>query len=418
MAAESTAQRLLADGHSFCRACIGQRREGSDTDFACPQCGETAQQRNLTRGDASRAHAAYRRVPIQEAAQEYQRKIQAYLETLREEKEKLKGFKLLLTCKELGKEVQTENERQKFVSEFQELKMFLEKEERLLLAQLGKLDEEIVKTQKDHVTQLSEEISRLSNLISELEGKYQKPASEFPQDVRSTLSRCEMGKFQQPVEISLELAEILSDFSQKNFALTETLRKFKDLLPSELERKGGESLQSYTPVHVTLDPDTAHPELVLSGDRKSVTWEHRQQALPGNPERFDRRHCVLGCEGFTCGRHCWEVEMEVEDEGRWAVGVARESVRRKERINLNPKEGIWAVELWGHQFRALTSPVTPLSRVPSRIRVCLDCEWGQVTFFDSGTEAPIFTFPLASVAGERIRPWLLVRSSSGVRLHP
>ncbi|CAM2110749.1 unnamed protein product [Caretta caretta] len=386
MAAESTAQRLLADGHSFCRACIGQCREGSDTDFACPQCGETAQQRNLTRGDASRAHAAYRRVPIQEAAQEYQ--------------------------------IQTENERQKIVSEFQELKMFLEKEERLLLAQLGKLDEEIVKTQKDHVTQLSEEISRLSNLISELEGKYQKPASEFPQDVRSTLSRCEMGKFQQPVEISLELAEILSDFSQKNFPLTEILRKFKDLLPSELERKGGESLQSYTPVHVTLDPDTAHPELVLSGDRKSVTWDHRQQALPDNPERFDRRHCVLGCEGFTCGRHCWEVEMEVEDEGRWAVGVARESVRRKERINLNPKEGIWAVELWGHQFRALTSPVTPLSRVPSRIRVCLDCEWGQVTFFDSGTEAPIFTFPLASVAGERIRPWLLVRSSSGVRLRP
>ncbi|CAM5179035.1 unnamed protein product [Eretmochelys imbricata] len=247
MAAESTAQRLLADAHSFCRACIGQCREGSDTDFACPQCGETAQQRNLTRGDASRAHAAYRLVPIQEAAQEYQRKIQVYLETLGEEKEKLKGFKLLLTFKELGKEIQTENERQKIVSEFQELKMFLEKEERLLLAQLGKLDEEIVKTQKDHVTQLSEEISHLSDLISELEGKYQKPASEFPQDVRSTLSRCEMGKFQQPVEISLELAKILSDFSQKNFALTETLRKFKDLLPSELERKGGESLQSYTP---------------------------------------------------------------------------------------------------------------------------------------------------------------------------
>ncbi|XP_043359537.1 tripartite motif-containing protein 15-like [Dermochelys coriacea] len=289
--------------------------------------------------------------------------------------------------------------------------MFLEEKERLFLAQLDKLDEEIMKIQKDHVTQLSEEISHLSDLISELEGKYQKPASEFPQDVRSTLSRCEMGKFQQPAEISPELAEILSDFSQKIFALTETLRKFKDSLPSELERKGGESLESYTPVNVTLDPDTAHPELVLSGDRKSVTWEHRKQALPENPERFDRRHCVLGCEGFTCGRHCWEVEMEVGDEGRWAVGVARESVRRKGWINLNPKEGIWAVELWGHQFRAFTSPVTPLNRVPSRIRVCLDCERVQVTFFDSATEAPIFTFPLASVSGERIRPWLLL-------LHP
>ncbi|XP_067419826.1 butyrophilin subfamily 1 member A1-like [Emydura macquarii macquarii] len=170
--------------------------------------------------------------------------------------------------------------------------------------------------------------------------------------------------------------------------------------------------------NVTLDPGTAHPDLVLSEDGKSVTWTDTRQDLPDNPERFDTELCVLGCEGFTSGRHCWEVE--VGDGLDWAVGVARESVRRKGGICLSPEGGIWAVGLWQDQFRALTSPVTPLSRrqVPSRIRVCLDCDRGQVTFFDAGDQAPIFTFPPASVPGGRIHPWLWVWWESPLRLWP
>uniref|UniRef100_A0A8C0H321 Butyrophilin subfamily 1 member A1 n=1 Tax=Chelonoidis abingdonii TaxID=106734 RepID=A0A8C0H321_CHEAB len=168
---------------------------------------------------------------------------------------------------------------------------------------------------------------------------------------------------------------------------------------------------SLSPVNVTLDPDTAHPWLVLSEDRKRVRWGDTQQDLPDNPERFDYWPCVLGYEGFSSGRHCWEVE--VGDGGGWAVGVARESVGRKGEISHSPEGGIWAVERLD-QFQALTSPATPLplSRVPSRIRVCLDCDRGQVTFIDAGDEAPIFTFPPGSVPGERIRPWFWVWAGS------
>ncbi|XP_065419304.1 butyrophilin subfamily 1 member A1-like [Chrysemys picta bellii] len=206
--------------------------------------------------------------------------------------------------------------------------------------------------------------------------------------------------------------------------LTVYLFKMKEKRDNEIRWR--RSVAPIEEVNVTLDPDTAHPELILSEDRKSVRWGDTWQQLPNNPERFDTDPCVLGCEGFTSGRHCWEVEVvagqhwevEVGDGELWAVGVARESVGRKGRISLSPEGGIWAVKQGWDQFQALTSPETPLplSRVPSRIRVCLDCDRGQVTFIDAGDEAPIFTFPPGSVPGERIQPWLWVWGGSRLRL--
>ncbi|KAM9119042.1 E3 ubiquitin-protein ligase TRIM39-like [Pangshura tecta] len=427
-------------GHNFCRVCITQYyetwAEGDYDPVCCPNCRALIQKGSLRPNwqlanivdkikhmdlkpgkeklckrhnktldlfceedgevlcvvcERSPEHGAHTVLLMEEAALKYKEKIQAHLETLREEREKLLGFKATGEGKCQTYLIQTQTERQKIVSEFQQLQQFLQKQERLLLARLENLEKEILKIQNDNVTKLSEEISCLSDQISELEGKCQKPANEFLQVFRSTLSRCEKGKFQQPVEISPELEKRLSDFSQKNIAVAETLRKFK--------------------VNVTLDPDTAHPVLVLSDDQKSVRWGDTRQDLPDNPERFDTELCVLGCEGFTSGKHSWEVE--VEDEGHWAVGVARESVRRKGGISRNPQGGIWAVGQWGDQFKALTSMETPLplSWVPKRIQVFLDYEKGQVTFFDVDKEAVIFTFPPASFTGEGIHPWLWVWGS-------
>ncbi|CAM4559953.1 unnamed protein product [Lepidochelys kempii] len=199
--------------------------------------------------------------------------------------------------------------------------------------------------------------------------------------------------------------------------LTVSLFKMKEKRDNEIRWR--RSVAPIEEANVTLDPDTAHPKLVLSEDRRSVSRGDTEEDLPDNPERFDSVFWVLGCEGFTSGRHCWEVEVEGEEY--WAVGVARESVGRKGGISLSPEGGIWAVgwDWWG-QFRALTSPETPLtlSRAPSRIRVCLDCDRGQVTFIDAGAEAPIFTFPPGSVPGERIRPWLRVGWGSQLHVCP
>ena len=78
---------------------------------------------------------------------------------------------------------------------------------------------------------------------------------------------------------------------------------------------------------VTLDPNTADPILSLSEDLTRVRLSDERQQVPDNPERFDGWWWVLGSEGFSSGRHCWDVE--VGGEG-WVVGLVKESIRRKE----------------------------------------------------------------------------------------
>ncbi|KAM9119663.1 zinc finger protein RFP-like [Pangshura tecta] len=461
-------------GHNFCRACITQCWGELATNFSCPRCRQTSQQRNFrlnrelanmvelvkqlklpptTEPDAERVcekhreplklfcveeqqliclvcreswvHGAHAELPIEEAAQKYKEQVKARLQALREEREKLLGFKLTGERTSWEYLEKIKKERQRIGFEFQQLRQFLEEQECLLLARLEELDR-IMKWQKETVTRFPMDISHLNSLISELEGKCQQPASDFLQDIRITLSRCEM--FQQPTGISLELEKRLSDFSQKTIALKETLRKFKadlfnsewkaghnaDCMTSLLSRHSGSGTTDWA--NVTLDPETAHPQLVLSADGKGVRRGHEQQDLPDNPERFNSVLSVLGREGFTSGRHYWEVEVGVG--GIWSVGVARESVRRKGRMSNYPEQEIWAVGHWGGQYRAYTSSETilPLPTIPRRIQVALDYEVGRVAFFDVDSKFLVFIFPPASFTGERLFPFFL--AGSPLRLCP
>ncbi|NWX51999.1 BT1A1 protein, partial [Steatornis caripensis] len=173
------------------------------------------------------------------------------------------------------------------------------------------------------------------------------------------------------------------------------------------------------PLKVVLDPDTAHCDLVLSDDCKSVKREDTRQDIPDIPERFNPWRCVLGREGFTSGRYYWEVEAV--DGGGWTVGVSREDVKRKGEIEFKPEEGIWAVGQWAGHFQALTSPnrtLLPEIQTPKRIRVSLDYDEGRVAFFSVDEEIPIFTFPVASFEGVRVHPWVWLGPGTWLRMWP
>ncbi|XP_074875236.1 zinc finger protein RFP-like isoform X2 [Buteo buteo] len=436
-------------GHNFCRACITRCWEWSTANFSCPQCRETAPERNFrpsrelarvleiakrlslqaARGETveeegcerhreplkvfckddeaficvicreSRAHRAHTMLPVQDAVQEYKGQIQAHLQALKEDRDKLLGFREVEMRRSWEYLEKTEAERQRVFSKFEGLRLFLEDHARHLLAQVGNLERDIEKMQEENITSLTKEISRLDTLIQEMEEKCQQPASKFLQDIRGTLSRFEKENFQQPPLLLPELEKRISHFREKNMALEETLRSFQDILMFELPEK----------MKVTLDPSTAHPQLVVSADGRSVRWEDAQQ--DPSAEGFGTDPCVLGCEGITSGRCCWEAE--VTPKGSWAVGVARESLKRRAETAVSPEMELWSMGLCEGQFWALTSleriPLYQI-QVPRRVRVSLDYEKGQVAFFDADKRALIFTFAAASFKGESIHPWFLVWS--------
>ncbi|XP_062963567.1 putative tripartite motif-containing protein 61 [Cynocephalus volans] len=54
---------------------------------------------------------------------------------------------------------------------------------------------------------------------------------------------------------------------------------------------------------LTLDPETAHPNLIISEDRKGVAYGKRTQNVPSNPRRFTSYPAVLSAEGFAAALH-------------------------------------------------------------------------------------------------------------------
>ncbi|KAI4800751.1 hypothetical protein KUCAC02_007126 [Chaenocephalus aceratus] len=170
--------------------------------------------------------------------------------------------------------------------------------------------------------------------------------------------------------------------------LDETLSKQMKKLLAEVELK---RVQQYE-VEVTLDPDTAHPYLILSDDGKQVKHGDVKKNLPNNPERFDSCARVLAKQSFSSGRFYYEVQ--VEGKTKWVLGVARESINRKGNITLSSQKGYWIIWLMKNEYTASASPPVSLSlkSQPEKVGVFVDYEEGLVSFYDVDAAALIYSF--------------------------
>ncbi|XP_072115650.1 butyrophilin subfamily 1 member A1-like [Mobula birostris] len=143
---------------------------------------------------------------------------------------------------------------------------------------------------------------------------------------------------------------------------------------------------------VTLDVETANPWLKVSEDRKSVRWTGTRRNLPDTGKRFTYWFCVLGSEGFTSGRHYWEVE--VTGNQWWRLGIAAESVERKGGVTPRPETGFWIIRRFDDEMWVLTSPASrlPAGPIPDRVGVYLSYESGTVSFYNAETKSHLHTF--------------------------
>lgn len=340
----------------------------------------------------SRSHKHHSVVPLEEVVQDYKMKLQGHLDPL---KKKLDAV-LKQKSSEEEKITELKNkmklEIKEFESDFELLHQFLIGEQVLLLHQLEERYEALLARQSSNISQLEEQGATLGRLIAEAEDKSRQDGLQLLKDIKDTFIRCESVKFQEPETVPVDVGKKYRNYFLQDVVMRKMEKVFRKVPQAD----------------VTLDPDTAHPHLSLSLDRRSVKLGERRQDLPDNPKRFDSDYCVLGSQGFSTGRHYWEVE--VGGRRGWAVGAARETARRKEKTG-GPyqKREIWCVGANGKKYQALTATeqtALPPGEKLRRFGVYLDYERGQLCFYNAENMAHIHTFN--ATFRERIFPFFRI----------
>ncbi|EHB16020.1 Tripartite motif-containing protein 10, partial [Heterocephalus glaber] len=333
------------------------------------------------------AHSAHTVRFLEQAAAPYREQIQKCLVSLRKERDEIQEIQSRENKRIQVLLAQVATRRQQVISEFAHLSRFLEEQQSILLSQLEELDGDILSQQEEFGHLVAGEICRFRALIEELEEKSHRPARELLTVSPGACSRglCETRKCRKPEAVSPELGQQIRDFPRRALPLQREVKMFLEKLCFELD---------YEPAHISLDPQTSHPKLLLSEDHQRAQFSYKWQTSPDSPQRFDRATCVLGLRGFTGGRHTWVVSVDLAHGGSCTVGVVNGDVRRKGELRLRPEDGVWAVRLaWGFVSALGSFPTRlALEEQPRRLRVSLDYEVGWVTFCNAATQEHVHTF--------------------------
>nr|XP_015813830.2 zinc-binding protein A33 [Nothobranchius furzeri] len=309
-------------------------------------------------------HQSHKVVPVEQAVRELKEQLESDLKSLQDKRNKYKQVEETYDDVIQHSKKQLVSTERQIRAEFNKLHQFLKEEEESRLAALREEEEQKEKTISREMKRIQQQISSLSDSISAVEDQLQKDNVAFLSSYKDTRTRTRtQSSVSDPQLVSGALIDVAKHLGNLSFRVWE---KMKDKV-------------HFSPV--TLDPNTAHPGLYVSDDLTRVRHGDTWQQLPDNPERNTKYTNVFGSEGFSSGRHSWEVE--VGDHPFWSVGLVKETVDRKGGLKALPEYGIWCLWHVGGKYVNGSGQIISVKKNLQRIRVQLDYDRGDVSFYDS-----------------------------------
>ncbi|XP_060798084.1 zinc finger protein RFP-like [Neoarius graeffei] len=332
-----------------------------------------------TEGD----HKNHNTVPIEEESGERKTQLgKTQTDVQQMIQDRLKKIQEIKHSVELSKR-STEKEKADSVEVFTALIRSIERSQAELLEVMEEKQSAAERQAEGLIKELEQEITVLKRRDTELEQLSHTEEHLHLLQIYSSMCSPPHTKNWTEISINTDLSgdTVRTALSQLQQTLNEKLTE------TELKR-----IQQYA-VDVTLDPDTAHPKLILSADGKQVTHGDKRQKLTDTPQRFDYCVCVVGKQSFSSGRFYYEVQ--VRGKTKWDLGVVRENINRKGEITATPQNGFWTVVLRDeNQYWARAGPDVrlPLREKVETVGVFVDYDEGLVSFYDVKSRSHIYSF--------------------------
>ncbi|GAA6232815.1 E3 ubiquitin-protein ligase TRIM35-like [Lates japonicus] len=329
-------------------------------------------------------HEEHKCCSIEEAVHNCKTELQCAIQSLQEQLERLTSIRQTWEDTAAHIKSQSVQTAQILRDEFEKMHQYLRDEEAAMISQLKQEEEDKSQKMKEKIDRINNDIQMLTNSIRETEDAMDLDDFHFLKNYKKTSDRAQCRE-EEPEDEAQALLDVAKHQSCVQHRVWEKMLRIIQYFP------------------VTTDPNTGSVCLGVSPDLSSV-YVCEEQPLPNNPERFVSPQSILGSEVFSSGRHSWEVE--VGDNSHWSLGVASETIHRKDWSNsdLNPSPaldsdtepngGLWTVSLSSGEYWASPDHNTPLRlrRRPRRVRIQLDWERGCLTFSDANDNTLIYRF--------------------------